>query len=101
MIDTRGFPPLGPLADWRYPDPRIERLDKRFTALIGNGYIERIATGCRWAEGPAYFRAGRYLVWSDIPNNRMLRWLEEDGHVSVFRAPSNNSNGNTVDQHGD
>jgi gluconolactonase len=100
MIDTRGFPPLGPLPDWRYPDPRVERLDRRFTALIGNGYIERIATGCRWAEGPAYFRAGRYLVWSDIPNNRMLRWLEEDGHVSVFRAPSNNSNGNTVDREG-
>jgi gluconolactonase len=100
MIDTRGFAPLGPLADWVYPDPRVERLDRRFSALIGNGYIERIATGCRWAEGPAYFRAGRYLVWSDIPNNRQLRWLEDDGHVSVFRAPSNNSNGNTVDREG-
>ena len=53
-----------------------------------------------WSEGPAWNAEGRYLVWSDIPNNRQLRWLEDDGHVSVFRAPSNNSNGNTFDFQG-
>src|SRR5258708_22132653 len=53
-----------------------------------------------WSEGPAWSSAGRYLVWSDIPNNRQLRWLEDDGHVSVFRDPSNNSNGNTFDYQG-
>jgi gluconolactonase len=62
--------------------------------------VERLHTGCRWAEGPAWFAAGRYLVWSDIPNDRMLRWDETDGSVSVFRQPSMNSNGNTVDTQG-
>ena len=85
---------LGPLPGTRYPDPRIEVLDPRFPRQ-GNAGIERIATGCRWAEGPVYFRDLGCLVWSDIPNNRMLRWLEEDGHVSVFRAPSHYANGNT------
>jgi gluconolactonase len=92
--------PLGPLEQTRYPDPRVESLDKRFTARQGNAGIERIATGFRWAEGPAYFPAGGYLIWSDIPNNRMMRWLEDDGHVSVFRQGSNFSNGNTVDHEG-
>jgi gluconolactonase len=92
--------PLGHLPDTRYPDARIEALDKRFTAKIGNAAIERIATGFRWAEGPVYFPDGGYFLWSDIPNNRMLRWLEDDGHVSVFRAPSNYSNGNTRDRAG-
>jgi gluconolactonase len=91
--------PLGHLPDTRYPDPRIEKLDKRFRSQ-GNAAIERIAHGFRWAEGPVYFRDGGYLVWSDIPNNRMMRWLEEDGHVSVFRAHSNYSNGNTRDREG-
>ena len=79
--------PLGNLPDTRYPDPRIERLDPRFVYKQGNAAIERIATGFRWAEGPVYFRDGGYLIFSDIPNNRMMRWLEEDGHLSVFRAP--------------
>ena len=92
--------PLGPLQETRYPDPRIEALDPRFTGRQGNAGIERIATGFRWAEGPVYFPAGGYLVWSDIPNNRMMRWLEEDGHVSVFRSHSNFSNGNTMDRQG-
>jgi gluconolactonase len=92
--------PLGNLPGTRYPDPRIEALDKRFTAKQGNAAIERIATGCRWCEGPVYFADGGYLLWSDIPNNRMMRWLEEDGHVSVFRAYSNFSNGNTRDRDG-
>ncbi len=92
--------PLGDLPGTRYPDPRVESLDKRFAAKVGNAAIERIATGFRWAEGPVYFRDGGYLLWSDIPNNRMMRWLEEDGHVSVFRNPSNFSNGNTRDRQG-
>ena len=69
-------------------------------AKVGNAAIERIATGFRWAEGPVYFRDGGYLLWSDIPNNRIMRWLEDDGHVSVFRSPSNFSNGNTRDREG-
>jgi len=78
-----------------------ETLDPRFARLFNsNARVERLFTGCRWAEGPAYFAAGRYLVWSDIPNNRMLRYDETDGGVSVFREPSGNSNGNTVDRQG-
>ncbi len=81
------------------PSPVIH--DPRFKALIiGHAKLERLWTGCRWAEGPAYFPAGRYLVWSDIPNDRMLRFDETDGSVSVFRQPSNNANGNTVDRQG-
>ncbi len=76
----------------------VEILDPRFEAcLIGHARVERLWTGARWCEGPAWFPAGRYLIWSDIPNNRMLRWDETDGSVSVFRQPSMNSNGNTVD----
>ncbi|KNG93260.1 SMP-30/gluconolactonase/LRE family protein [Pseudaestuariivita atlantica] len=79
----------------------FETLDPRFAAcLLGNARVERLWTGARWAEGPAWFAAGRYLVWSDIPNNRMLRWDEADGSVSTFRQPANNSNGNTVDRQG-
>nr|WP_294501101.1 SMP-30/gluconolactonase/LRE family protein [uncultured Rhodopila sp.] len=93
--------PLGPLLDSRYPDSHIEALDaKRFKGSPGTGAVERVATGMRWAEGPAYFRAGRYLVFSDIPNNRQMRLLEDDNHLSVFRTPSYNSNGNTVDRQG-
>jgi gluconolactonase len=92
--------PLGDLPNTRYPDPRVEALDKKFKYKVGNAAIERIATGFRWAEGPVYFRDGGYLLWSDIPNNRIMRWLEEDGHVSVFRTPSNYSNGNTRDREG-
>ncbi len=79
----------------------FEVLDERFRpCLIGHARVERLWTGCRWAEGPAWFPAGRYLVWSDIPNNRMLRYDECDEHVSVFRQPSNNTNGNTRDREG-
>ncbi len=92
--------PLGNLSNWRYPDPRVEAIDKAFKYKIGNAAIERIATGFRWAEGPVYFRDGGYLLWSDIPNNRIMRWLEADGHVSVYRTPSNYSNGNTRDREG-
>ena len=92
--------PLGDLPGTRYPDPRVEAIDKRFRFKVGNAAIERIASGFRWAEGPVYFRDGGYLLWSDIPNNRIMRWLEDDGHVSVFRTPSNYSNGNTRDREG-
>jgi gluconolactonase len=92
--------PLGPLPDSRYPDPHIESLDKRFPGGVGTGAVERVASGLRWAEGPAFFRAGRYLVFSDAPNNRMMRLNEDDGHLSVFRAPSMNANGNAVDRQG-
>jgi gluconolactonase len=93
--------PLGPLPGSRYPDPHIEVIDKaRFKGSPGTGAVERVATGFRWAEGPAYFRAGRYLLFSDIPNNRIIRFLEDDNHMSVYRTPSYNSNGNTVDRQG-
>jgi gluconolactonase len=76
-------------------------LDERFRRLaVGNARLEKLAEGCRWAEGPAYFPAGRYLVWSDVPNDRMMRYDETSGAVSVFRAPSGYSNGNTVDRQG-
>ncbi|HEV2945855.1 MAG TPA: SMP-30/gluconolactonase/LRE family protein [Gemmataceae bacterium] len=85
----------------RYPDRDIVVLDKRFAKYkIGNTPIQRLYTGTLWAEGPAWSGGGRYLVWSDIPNDRQLRWLEEDGHVSVFRKPSGYSNGNTFDFEG-
>ncbi len=79
----------------------FEALDPRFGAcIVGHARVERLWTGGRWLEGPAWFPAGRYLVCSDIPNNRMLRFDETDGSVSVFRQPSLNSNGNTVDREG-
>lgn len=78
-----------------------EILDQRFARLVNHSSrVEQLYTGCRWAEGPAYFAAGRYLVWSDIPNDRMLRYDETDGHVSVFRQPSGFTNGNTTDRKG-
>src|SRR6516225_11735786 len=79
----------------------FEAFDPRFRGLVhANAHVETLYTGCRWAEGPAWFAAGRYLVWSDIPNDRVLRWDETDGSVSVFRQPSQNSNGHTVDREG-
>ena len=82
----------------RYPDPDILVLDPRFEKYkIGNTPIQRLYTGTLWAEGPAWNGIGRFLLWSDIPNNRQMRWLEEDGHVSVFRQPAGYSNGNTFD----
>lgn len=82
------------------PTP-YEVLDQRAAGLFnGTAKLDRLYTGCRWAEGPAYFPAGRYLVWSDIPNNRMMRYDETDGSVSEFRNPSNYTNGHTVDRQG-
>jgi gluconolactonase len=92
--------PLGPLPGSRYPDTHVESLDKRFKGSAGTMAVERIATGFRWAEGPAYFPAGRYLLFSDIPNNRIMRISEDDDHLSVFRQPSMNSNGNSIDREG-
>ncbi|PYJ55859.1 MAG: gluconolactonase [Verrucomicrobia bacterium] len=85
----------------RYPDPDIIVLDERFAKYkVGNTPIQKLWTGALWAEGCAWNGVGRYLVWSDIPNNRQMRRLEEDGHVSVFRNPAGNSNGNTFDFEG-
>ncbi|MFV0473095.1 MAG: SMP-30/gluconolactonase/LRE family protein [Pikeienuella sp.] len=82
-------------------DPCFELHDKRFARyVIGNVHMETLFTGTRWAEGPAYFPAGRYLLWSDIPNDRVMRWDETDGSVSVFRAPCGNHNGHAVDLQG-
>jgi gluconolactonase len=79
----------------------FEVLDAGFRdCLVGHARVERLWSGARWSEGPAWFGGGRYLVWSDIPNDRMLRYDECDGRVSVFRQPSNNANGNTVDREG-
>jgi gluconolactonase len=85
----------------RYPDPAVEVLDDAFLALrLFSASVEQLYTGCRWSEGPVWFGDGRYLLWSDIPNNRILRWDDASGAVSVFRAPSNNSNGHTRDRQG-
>src|SRR5271167_3118831 len=84
-----------------YPDPAVEVIDPRFAKYkVGSAAVERLYTGTRWAEGPVWFGDGRYLLLSDIPNNRMLRWLEDTGEVSVFRSPSNFSNGNYRDRQG-
>jgi gluconolactonase len=92
-------------ADWepsqRYPDPLIQIIDPSFAKYrIGSAKVERLATGFRWAEGPVWFGDGRYVLFSDIPNNRIMRWEEETGAVSVFRKPSNFVNGNTRDRQG-
>lgn len=85
----------------RYPDPDVIALDEAFGKYIqGNSPIRRLHTGCLWAEGPAWNGSGSYLMWSDIPNNAQLRYLPEDGHVSVMRNNANFSNGNTFDREG-
>jgi gluconolactonase len=93
------------LAVWepsqRYPDPAVQSLDPSFNkyrlALAG---VERLATGCRFNEGAVYFGDARCLLWSDIPNNRIMRWDEETGRITIFRQPSNHANGNTRDRQG-
>ena len=85
----------------RYPDPDVIVLEPEFEKLIqGNAPIRRLHTGMLWAEGPAWNGTGNYLVFSDIPNNAQMRYLPEDGHVSVMRNNANNSNGNTFDLQG-
>jgi gluconolactonase len=93
------------LAQWRpsprYPDPLVRVIDPSFAKYrVALAKVEQIATGMRWCEGPTWFGDGRYLLWSDIPNNRIMKWDEETGAVSVFRKPSNNANGNTRDRQG-
>jgi gluconolactonase len=92
-------------ADWqpsgRYPDPAIKILDPSFLKYrVNSAKVERLGTGYRWSEGPVWFGDGRYLLWSDIPNNRILKWEEETGAIGVFRKPSNNANGNARDRQG-
>ncbi|HWA25685.1 MAG TPA: SMP-30/gluconolactonase/LRE family protein [Lacunisphaera sp.] len=85
----------------RYPDPLVRIIDPAFARYrLSNAKVERLATGQRWAEGPVWFGDVRCLLWSDIPNNRIMRWDEETGAVSVFRAAANNANGNTRDRQG-
>ncbi len=85
----------------QYPDPDVVALEPRFRRyMLNNTIIKRLHTGTLWSEGPAWNGVGRYLVWSDIPNNVQMRWLEEDSHVTVFRNPSGYSNGNTFDYEG-
>ncbi len=103
-------PPISPVPaprDWsgqtplQYPDPDVVALDPRFRRyMVGSTPIKRLYTGTLWAEGPAWNGVGRYLVWSDAPNNAQMRWIEDDGRVTVFRSPSGNSNGNTFDYEG-
>src|SRR6202021_201157 len=103
-------PPISPNAtprDWsgqqpvQYPDPYIVALDNRFRRyMVGNTTIKRLYTGTLWSEGPAWNGVGRYLVWSDIPNNVQMRWIEEEGRITTFRNPSGYSNGNTFDFEG-
>jgi gluconolactonase len=82
-------------------DPDVLAVDPSFNGLAQpNAPIQRLWTGALWAEGPAWNSVGKFLLWSDIPNNRQMRWIEDDGHVSVFRTPSNNSNGNMFDYQG-
>src|SRR4051794_10324403 len=83
------------------PTEIYEILDDRFRPCVaGDGQLEILYEGCRWAEGPVYVAAGRYLVWSDIPNDRLLRWDETTGAVGVFRAPAGHPNGNMLDRQG-
>ena len=91
------------LAGWepsdRYPDPAIQVLDPSFaTYRLNNAGIERLAVGMRWAEGPVWFGDGRYLLWSDAALDRITRWDEETGQVSIFRKPANKPNGLTRDR---
>ena len=96
----RDFGPGAPPTTY-FNDPDVLTIDPSFNALVQpNASLARLWTGALWTEGPAWSSQGRYLLWSDIPNNRQLRWLEDEGRVSIFRSPSNNSNGNTFDPQG-
>ena len=85
----------------RYPDPAVQVIDASFSRYrLPLASVERLFTGCRWSEGPVYFGDGRYVLWSDIPNDRILKWEEETGTISTYRKSSNNANGNTRDRQG-
>ncbi|MCK8782873.1 SMP-30/gluconolactonase/LRE family protein [Roseomonas sp. NAR14] len=99
--DTAGPAPGGWTPSSRYPDPAIEVLDPAFARLrIMNSAVERLYTGARWSEGPVWFADARCLYWSDIPNNRIMRWDEASGAAFAWRQPSDNANGNTRDREG-
>ena len=109
LTATSGFAAISKARDWsghnpvRYPDPDVKAMDSRFNKYrLGNAAIRRIYSSpdLLWAEGPVWSSVGKYLLWSDIPNNRQLRWLSDDGQVTEFRKPSGNSNGNTFDHRG-
>jgi len=110
VAHAQGQPPISPVPtprDWSrlepiaYPDPDIIALDNRFRQyIVFNTSIKRHHIGTQWAEGPAWSGVGRYLVWSDIPNNAQMRWIEEDNRVTTYRNPSGYSNGNTFDYEG-
>jgi gluconolactonase len=92
---------LGWREPFRYPDPWVQSLDPRFDQYrVFNASVERLWTGGRWCEGPVWFGDGRYLLWSDIPNDRILRWQEETRQVSEFRRPAGHANGNVRDRQG-
>lgn len=98
LASARDWSGLNPV---RYPDEDIVVIDPSFKKYkLGNTSIQRVHTGCLWAEGTAWNAVGKYLIWSDIPNDIQLRRTDEDGHVSVFRHPAGNSNGNTFDWQG-
>src|SRR2546427_11664738 len=85
----------------RYPDADVVVLDPRFQKYkLGNAAIQRLHSGTAWAEGPAWSAVGRYLLWSDIPNDVQLRRIDDDGHISVCCSPSGNSIWNTFDFEG-
>jgi gluconolactonase len=100
--DQGPFPRGLPSAEWvRYPEPNVRALDARFEKyMVGNTYVERLWTGALWAEGPVWFGDVGLLVFSDIPNNRLLKYDEQSGEVSVLRQPSSYANGNTRDRQG-
>jgi gluconolactonase len=104
-IAAAAFVPKVTLGGWEpseaYPDPAVKILDPSFARYrVFNASVERLATGMRWSEGPVWFGDARCVLWSDIPNNRIMRWDEETGRLSVYRKPSNNANGNTRDRQG-
>jgi gluconolactonase len=101
-MDTQTTGPSFPFTpSQRYPDPRVEVLDARFLSLrLFSATLEQLLTGMRWGEGPVWFGDGRYVLVSDIPNNRILRWDDTSGVSSTFRAPANHANGLARDQHG-
>src|SRR5204862_8042837 len=91
--------PMSPPRPDLITDP-YDVIEERFAAVQGDSRLERLFDGCRWAEGPVYVPAGRYLLFSDIPNDRMLRWDETTDQVGVFRQPSGYANGHTRDRTG-
>ena len=99
LLSSKSFASWSPSP--RYPDPRIVALDDSFRGyMLSSAKVEQIATGSRWAEGPVWFGDSRMLLWSDIPNNAIMRWDEITGETSVFRQPSNFANGHARDRQG-